>query len=330
MVKCMTSSLLCPTFIGVGAARCGTTSLYHWLNEHPSVFMTPVKETNYFSQLQPRFAGPGDDDLLNKPPKRASDGTFLSQHAAIISSWNDYSDLYLDSEGYHCRGEISPSYLYYPQAAHNIWSRLPDCKIFIFLRDPVERAFSNYKVLVFFGRETASFDTALAIEEERIEMGWEHVWALKGLGLYSSQVKRYLDIFPREQVFIALYEDLKSHPAEFYIQTCEFIHAGTEFMPDFLRYNYSSSEIANLQLYSDRHGNAMRVLMKLTPLFMRRLLKPLAKTFLGTRKLVMAHHTRKYLLEYYRKDILELHDLVPELDIMQWIRAQEGKLRNGK
>jgi len=100
-----------PTFIIAGAARSGTTSLYHWLKQHPQVFMSPVKETNYFANLRPPFTGPGDERLAT-PLHRKADGSFESRFAAIVASWQDYLTLFVGAETYAARGEVSPSYLY--------------------------------------------------------------------------------------------------------------------------------------------------------------------------------------------------------------------------
>jgi len=318
-----------PNFIIAGAARSGTTALYHWLRAHPQVFMPAVKETNYFSQLQPNFTGPGDAEALNRPLERNPDGTFVSRGAAIITSWNEYMELFAGSEEFIARGEASPSYLYYSYAAANIKGVLPQCKIVILLRNPVERAFSNYKALVRAGREHLDFESALERGKQRVEDGWEHFWDLKGLGLYHMQVKRYLDLFPREQVGIWLYEDMRSDPARFYREISLFIGVNDSFELDFTKHNATKPKVGPLRRFFMRHRSIRKSLRKLVPRSIRPLFRSIEDSLFAT-PLVLKPDTREYLLEYYREDIVKLARLLPNLNVMQWIEAEERKLSNAK
>lgn len=325
----MDDVLVKPNFIGIGAARSGTTSLYNWLKVHPQVYMSPIKETNYFSHLKPNFTGPGDDKALNAPIERKSDGTFVERHAAIVTSWQDYLALFAGSQGFLARGEISPSYLYYPNTAERIKEKLPQCKIIIILRDPIERAFSNYKVLFISGREQLDFESALEKGECRVERGWEHFWDLKGLGMYYAQVKRYLDTFSRNQIGIWLYEDMRSNPSKFYREVCQFIGVDDSFEPDFAAYNPSMSGVGTLNRFLRKHRRVTGILKKLIPRPIISFTSWIDDRFLAKR-LMMKPDTRRYLLDYYREDILKLQELLPQLDVMQWIDRNEEMLGNEK
>ena len=325
----MTVNSIQPTFIIVGAARSGTTSSYHWLKAHPQVFMPPVKETNYWSNLDPKPRGPGDMDTLGRPLERKPDGTFAERGAAIVSSWNDYLELFAGSEEFAARGEASPSYMYYPEAATRIGSALPTCKIVILLRDPVERAFSHYKAFRMAGREELDFASALQLEDKRLKDGWEWAWAFRSIGLYYTQVKRYLDLFRREAVGIWLYEDMRSAPVNFYSEICHFIGVADNYVPEFTRHNRSRSKTGPLTRYSMRHLGIRRAATRLIPAPAKPFLRSLEDNILS-KPLTLTASTRRYLLEYYRKDILALQKLLPELNVVRWIETEEEELKNAE
>jgi hypothetical protein len=283
------------------------------------VFMSPIKETNFFSQLCPDFAGPGDDEL-NRPLLRNPDGSFRRRHSAIVTSRDEYLQLFSESEAYLARGEVSPSYLYYPVAAANIRWAIPDCKIIILLRDPVDRAFSNYKALVWWGRESLNFEAALQMEDDRIQRGWEHIWALKGLGLYSSQVKRYIDAFPCDQIGVWLYEELKRDPEKFYREICSFIGVSGNFLPKFSSYNKSVRHVgpalnllARLRL---KHAGALELGKKLIPPWARERMRSIGNRLAGG-NMAMRPETESYLREYFHDDIIRLQELLPKLNIIK-------------
>lgn len=143
-----------PNFFIVGAAKSGTTSLYHYLKQHPEIYMSPVKEPKYFLASINKFPhnGPGDIEVDKK----------------IIRTWDEYLKLFSNASVEKCIGEASCGYLYYCElVAPSIKRISPEAKIIIVLRNPVERAFSAYCYLFREGRETLSFEEALKIEEER-------------------------------------------------------------------------------------------------------------------------------------------------------------------
>lgn len=312
-----------PTFLGVGAARSGTTSLYHWLDQHPAIFMSPVKEPNYFSGLHPNFRGPGDEQIINCPLQKNSDGRFIHRHAAIVTSREQYCELFLGAENYSIRGEISPSYLYYPTAVIRIRNQLPESKIVIILRDPVERAFSQYKLFVMNARETKEFVDAIYLEDARIKGGWEYAWAYRGLGLYSKAVERFLDLFSLEQVGIWLYEDLRQLPAMVYAQICNFLGADHTFKPDFSPHNPSQSKVTQLQWHYNRYGHIIGKFSTRLPESIRSGLGHWVERAMGDKVLILEDNTRRELLEYYRKDIWKLNQLLPKLGVLSWIEYQE-------
>ena len=124
-----------PNFIIVGVARCGTTSLFHYLEQHPEIGMAKVKEPKYFSSLD-----------LTLPQNGIGDSTVFSK---LIKDEASYDNLFEGLEGYKAVGEASSDYFYYHKTViPRIKKKLGDIKIIVCLRDPVERAFSAYNNLI--------------------------------------------------------------------------------------------------------------------------------------------------------------------------------------
>jgi hypothetical protein len=176
-----------PNLFLVGAAKSGTTSLYRELAAHPSIFMSPMKEPHFFSQIEP---APGWEAFFPH-----------------VSTEDKYLALFEGARGEELVGEASTSYLWDRQAADRIKRVVPQARILIMLRDPVDRAYSHYWNDVREGFEKRSFLDALAEERRRSEPG---AWGASSLyidcGRYAHQVARYLDRFG-DAVLVTFLED---------------------------------------------------------------------------------------------------------------------------
>ena len=152
-----------PNFLIVGAAKAGTSSLVHYLRSHSDVFLSRPSEPKYLTStfLQFPHRGPGDDRI----------------DAGVVRRLGDYRALFDAATDTAAIGEKSPDLLYYyDESIPVIRDVLGEPKIIIALRDPVSRAFSAYNFMVGQGRETLSFDDALAAEEDRLADNWEFIW----------------------------------------------------------------------------------------------------------------------------------------------------------
>jgi hypothetical protein len=179
------------TFI-VGAAKAATTSLYHYLSLHPDVFMSPVKEPNF-------FAGFSTDARYRRTITR-------------ITSEEAYAGLFAGAGQQRVIGEASTSYLWDAGSAERIRQRVPDARIIIVLRDPIQRAFSHYLMDVRDGYQEKDFYDAV-VEDYRIPgktWGGSPGHLYVELGLYAAQVERYLKAFGAGgQVHVILFENLR-------------------------------------------------------------------------------------------------------------------------
>ncbi len=169
-----------PDFFIVGAPRCGTTSLYEYFKSVPEIFMPSVKEPNFFSV--------------------STDRKFFTD---AIREKENYLDLFRDS-GDKLVGESSPSYLRDPKSAQLIHDVSPNAKIIIILRNPIERAFSHYLLFFNLGTIENSF-SHLVNQINNLED--EYSKRIFEAGLYSNQVKKYLNIFGKNQVKILIFEE---------------------------------------------------------------------------------------------------------------------------
>jgi hypothetical protein len=192
-----------PNFFLVGAAKAGTTSIYAYLSEHPQVFFPTVKEPHFFTKVRP-----------------APELRFLIE---AISKRSAYLRLYACATGHDIIGDASPSYLWHPEVPQRIRAEIPQAKIAIILRDPVERAYSHYLMDYREGAQSRSFYEALLDDMNRPEKGWGVSYLYYELGLYAAQVQRYFEAFKPEQVKVLMFEDFRRDPRAVLRELTDFL-----------------------------------------------------------------------------------------------------------
>lgn len=196
-----------PDFLVLGAQKAGTTALYAYLRWHPGITGPSWKEVSFFDR-----------------------------HWWRGEAW--YRGQFPLRPGKRLVGEASPSYLFHPLAPERARSLVPDAKLIVLLRNPVDRAYSHYQHEVALGREPLSFEDALAAEEERTRgeverlvsdprafsrAWWGHTYVARGR--YAEQLERWLEAFPREQLLVVATEELGERPAETYARVLRFLGA---------------------------------------------------------------------------------------------------------
>lgn len=294
-----------PNFFIVGAAKAGTTALHYYLKQHPHICMSAQKEPKFFAfeGQQAKFNGPGGDQFSR----------------SIITDLEEYQQQFRVASTETAIGEASPWYLYSDQAAKNIYRRLPDAKLIVVLRNPVDRAFSSYLHVVSDGREYLSFEEGLRAEEERIAAGWEFIWHYRRAGFYAEQISHFLNFFPREQMRFYLYDDLYADSTSLLKDIYEFLEVDHSFMADTSVRPNSTGVPKNKML--------TQLLFRPNPLkTVARALLPQDLKYsisqrLRTKSLLkpqVANDTRRELLSDYREDILALQGLI-DRDLSLWI-----------
>lgn len=192
-----------PQFFIIGAPKAGTTALHAALATHPQLYLSPVKEPKYFLC----------DD---RPPPRSQHAGPGDAHSAREWIWrrDRYEALFDGARSGQLRGESTPFYLYDARAQERIRRVVPDARLVVVVRDPVDRAYSNWMHLWSDGLEPESdFVAAVRAEPERIARGWAPFWHYRGLGRYGEQLRRLYGVFPREQVHVLRYRELVDSPS---------------------------------------------------------------------------------------------------------------------
>jgi hypothetical protein len=184
-----------PDFLIVGAQRCGTTSMYTYLEHHPAVVPAVMTKGVHYFDVNHRK---GDAWYSSHFPTRRYKA-FASRRAGerVVT------------------GESSPYYLFHPAVPARVAATIPDVRLIVMLRDPVSRAYSQYQHEKARGFETASFEDALEMEEERLAgeasrlsvdpyyYSFEHQHhSYVARGIYVEQLRRWLDVFPSSQILV--------------------------------------------------------------------------------------------------------------------------------
>jgi hypothetical protein len=297
-----------PNFLIIGAAKSGTTSLYTWLNQHPQVYMTPTKETNFFA-----FEG----EKLQYPKGTICE-IYLSSCRTNLES---YQEQFQGVSTEIAIGESSPSYLYYPKAAERIKYYIPDIKLIAILRNPVERAYSQF---LHHARENfescLDFNEALQHEQDRIRDQWWWGYFYLDSGFYYPQLRRYMDLFKKEQIRVYLYEDLRDKGDDLLRDIFNFIGVNDNFSPD-TSAKYNVTGIPKNRLLH-------HFLSK--PNFLKSAVKGIIPQEVGSRittklrnsnlvKPQFPEDVRAKLIKSYEQDILALQDLI-ERDLAAWLK----------
>jgi hypothetical protein len=216
-----------PDFLVIGAPKAGTTALHAALAAHPGLYMSAIKEPKFFLTDGP-------------PPTRGGPGDVLTYREHV---WRrpDYEALFDRAPAGTLRGESTPLYLYDRAAMRRIRAALPGARLIAIVRDPVERAHSNWTHLWSAGLEPiGDFVRACGEEERRIAAGWASFWHYVGLGRYGEQLDYLFTLFPREQVLVLRYRMLVDSPAQTLDRICEFLGVEQGLLAEIPRQNVTS------------------------------------------------------------------------------------------
>lgn len=205
-----------PDFFLVGAPKAGTSALHAALALHPQLFLSRVKEPKYYmcgDSPPPAYKGPGD----------------AHSNQEWVWQRERYLDLFDGAADDQLRGESTPFYLYNRDARRRIAADRPDAKLIAVLRDPVDRAYSNWMHLWMDGLEPrADIVEAVRRERERIDNGWAPFWHYQSMGMYGRQLQDLFEHFPREQVLLLRYRELVDEPDRVLNRVFDFLGVQTQ------------------------------------------------------------------------------------------------------
>lgn len=304
-----------PNFLVIGAAKSGTTSLYKYLGQHPDIFMSAYKEPHFFSfeGKSLDFRGPRDKAMMSY---------------MTVNDLDDYRALFNGATTEKAIGEASPMYLYIPGTAERMKRHVPDAKLVVVLRNPVDRAYSNFLHMIRDGREPLDdFRDALEAEPSRIEGDWYVSWHYKRMGFYYGQLKRYIEVFGAERIQVHLYEDLDFGTVDVLQSVFRFLGVDDSFVPDVsMRYNESGVHkkeyLKNLHTYLLRPDAIKSAVKPLIPLRLRRRAMARVVGDIRSRNLAkppLPSEVRAELVEEYREDISKLEGLIGR-DLSAWMK----------
>jgi hypothetical protein len=192
-----------PDFLIIGAMRSGTSSLARYLRAHPSICLATRKEVHFFDRNFDR-------------------GT----------EW--YVSHFPCAHPGHLTGEATQTYLFDEEALDRMASVVPDARLIVLLRHPIERAYSHYWLNRARGREPLDFGAAVQAEPERVDRGGlnERFWySYLGRGRYARQLTAVTERYSRDQLLVHLFEDLRDSPAATYASICRFLGIEDGFHP---------------------------------------------------------------------------------------------------
>jgi hypothetical protein len=310
-----------PNFFLVGAPKAGTTSLYRYLDQHPGIYMSAIKEPCFFS---PELHEENLDPLLRRITVRNAPAVrdFLNgamrekRFGGIITDWQDYLRLFANATTETALGEASVSYLWSPTAPEQIAATIPDARILILLRDPAERAFSQYMHVLGYGRIGWSFREHICRNLRNTSPLVSVQYPFLEFGLYYQQVTRYHARFGHN-VWVGLHEDLKGRPRETLRNIYGFLGVDPEFSPD-TNLRYMESQVPRSTVIRRLKGWGLwEAAAKATPSAVRPLIRRALTSKPGAIRMEPAD--RAYLIDFYREDITKLSSLLGR-DLSHWLQ----------
>lgn len=313
-----------PNFFIVGAAKAGTTALYAMLSEHPEVYMCPIKEPHHFASeirseklrpiLRKRYA-------LTNIARYIERGMPYPLHSLLVQDRKDYEDLFRYSGEALAVGEASPSYLHSPVAAAQIHAYNPGARIVVILREPVSRLQSHYLMEKRMGMTNESLSNAIQHDQQIKDRTWGSAALYTELGCYSDDLKRYMDIFPPEQILVLWFEQLVEDPNAVYQQLCNFLQI-RHHKPDLVGKRHNASEVPRSALTRIlwRLESAKDFLRKsIKSRKIRRMIRNLLFRKAGQEE-AMPPELKKQLGAYYSDDIRKLAMLTGR-NLDHWLDA---------
>ena len=280
-----------PNFIVAGAPKAGTTWLYQCLKEHPDIFVSTPKEVHYFSR----------------------DRCYEKGIEWYLSYFQDAEESIL--------GEVCPSYMYLEKVPPRMHAWNPHVKLIFMVRNPIDRAYSEYCMSIDHWGNKQTIDQALSASSQIVHCG-----------LYYQQIQEFLKFFPQQQIQTLLYDDLKKDPERLLKEVYNFLGASKTFKPTILnkRENSRKPPPRNMAIYQPIRSLYLRLLKQ----------NPQAEVFLNTMRKkgyldlfykVMRGGTYPKLSEdiahklalFYKEDISSLSTMLNR-DLSHWLEPYLG------
>ncbi|MCF6149522.1 MAG: sulfotransferase domain-containing protein [Candidatus Kuenenia sp.] len=293
--------------------KAATTSVFMYLNAHPQICGSSVKETTFFGD---QFTGNWDIDI-NK----------YSSYFKKCSSDVDY--IMEASTGYLHNGI---------KVAQRIHSMLPDVKLLFILREPVDRLYSYYNHMI--SKLVKDFDRTVSFNEyvekcfeysnngiNSVQSKLNHMhYAALQYGRYANYINEYLQIFPREQIKIMFYENLETNPKKFMHQLCNFLGINAHLYDNYEFTRANETFDSKIKII---HKAALYINKKLEPYLRNNqsIKNKITNAYKYINKnnacvIPMSESTKLLLQKYYEKSNSELASIVSTNDLPGWVDLQ--------
>lgn len=288
-----------PDFFIVGAAKAGTSSLYAYLNEHPQIFMSPIKETNFFA-----YEGRNTTNFHGRPSRTNFPVKTIQQYKSLFTKCNNDQVI----------GEASPLYLESGLASERIYKLLPDAKIIAILRNPIDRAFSGYTMAVRHGNQKPlNIMQALHYSSHYVQVGF-----------YYDKLLRYYKFFPASQIKVYLFEDFCQNSVSVLRDIFNFLCVNNTYMPNVnIKYNVGrglpKSYMLSKMLRKTRKIYRIKSMKYFLPSSLEKIARWLNQNNVGD-KIEFPVSLRKNLMQVYKEDILKVQNLI-DRDLSIWFEG---------
>ena len=225
--RATTSLRVLPDFLVIGVMKGGTTSFFNYLTQHPQIH----------------------------PPFRKEIKFFDIHYLQGLDWYRAHFPMHFKMKSGALTGEATPYYIFHPAAPERVAKVLPNVKLIVLLRNPVDRAYSHYNHMLRVGREPLPFEEAIAREAERLDGEAEKIiadprystfkhlhYSYLARGRYIEQLEKWFALFPREQMLILPSEELYTSPATAYRKAVEFLGLSAWEPDDFSVYKQGAYE----------------------------------------------------------------------------------------
>ena len=286
-----------PNFIIAGFPKCGTTSLHHYLSEHPQIFMPSQKELHFFTY-----------EILSKLKNGPKDGAVKKIQ---IQDSKKYLDFYRNVKNEIAVGDASPSYINYLNQFLKIKEYLEDPKFIIVLRDPINRAYSNYLHLKREQRETLTFKEAVNRENKRIKDKYSDFWYYKFNSTYYDKILKAKETF--KEVLILTSEELNENHEATMKKVYKFLDVDCDFITKRKsnRFNkggyYKKNLFTKIIFQPSKFKNLIKKFIKPTP-SLKILLARVAFLFRAKTEEI-DEETVLYLTKHFKDEVKKLKSL---------------------
>ena len=281
-------------FFIVGAPKSATTSLFHYLGQHEGISMSTIKEPDFFSHLE-----------LDKQK--------LYYKSKPISDINTYHNLFLTKKKGQLLGEVSVSYLFYPKVSERIFSYNPNAKIIIVLRNPVERTVSHYQMDKRLG--FIKYNLADVLNDSTIENHSLYYQQYIQLSYYYQQVKKYIDVFGRENICVLNYDDLKKNNEEFTYKALSFLDLKESKNINF-DFKYNRSKSSSFSFFNFLYSKTFirKVIKSIVP---KKIIALVNKILFNQNLPNVSVDVESQLYDFFKEDIVLLEKML-DINLSLW------------